>query len=101
MKISVVTMSGITAVIVFDPLARAVRRLDENSDPQESLPSISHEDAEADAKLLYYYPADSSRVEDRRNQSNLIQGVLEFAKYCRNDPKIPTQTFLKYRRPNY
>ena len=80
-------MSGMTAVIVFDPLARAVHRLDENSDSQESLPSISPEDAEADAKLLYYYPCDSTRVEDRRNQSNLIQGVLEFAKYCRNDPK--------------
>lgn len=76
----------IRAVIVFDP-SRAV-----SGDPN---PSLSPEDAVADAKLLYYYSPDFVDPSDRRNQSNLLQGIVEFGSFIDS----PADTAASYSKP--
>ena len=69
---------SIKAVIVMDPTLRAGGTVED-----ESIPHVSKEDADADAKLLFYHDAEESvPVEERRSQSNLIQGVMAFGKFC-------------------
>jgi hypothetical protein len=73
----------VRAVIVFDPSKTAVET-----------PGMSIEDATADAKMLYYYSPEVVEVGDRRNQSNLLQGVVEFGSFI-DSPAEPAQSHSK------
>ena len=86
-------LMGIVAVLVIDP-SQEPPRLEE-----EDLSPVSPEDRMADAKLRYYYPSESTPIEDRRNISSILRGVLEFATFCANGT-VAEGSFLKINSSN-
>ena len=79
-------------VIVFDPSRKCVN----------PTVDLSPDEAEQEAKLLYYYNESSfPTAYDKRTQSSLLEGVFGFAKFCQNSTTSSTCPLImetaKYR----
>ena len=72
----------VKAVIVFDPSQK----------PPAPIGGMSEEEALAEARLLYYYASVHVEPQDRRSQSSLIQGVVEFTKFVRQSDPVGDET---------
>ena len=71
-------MAMIRAIFIFDPTRTVV-----GSPKSDIVNTISAEDALADAKLIFYHSSVPIDASERRNQSNLIQGVVDFSRFVK------------------
>lgn len=71
---------GIVSVLIIDPSVEPPT----NNDSEDASP-VSPEDKLADAKLLYYFPSESTAADDRRTASSIFRGIVEFAMFCGNN----------------
>jgi len=62
---------------------------------------MSPEEIDADTKLIYYFPSETTPIEDRRNQSSMIRGMIDFSVFCSNGQIADiTKEYFKVRSSN-